>query len=173
MVDGPLRDMFKETINSSLGSYEITDSYELLINLDTENTIIFCDQNLSIPEQLLKFNKVLRVDGSEALKTLESAQKIIIDLANLGANRSTHLIAIGGGSVQDICTFICSIYMRGIAWSYIPSTLMAMLDSCIGGKSSINVGDLKNLVGNFYLNVMLLLGITLLVLTIKLLTLDF
>jgi 3-dehydroquinate synthase len=57
---------------------------------------------------------------------------------------------IGGGYAQDIGTLVASLYMRGVKWIYIPTTLAAMGDSCIGGKSSINAGDVKNLVGNFY-----------------------
>jgi len=66
------------------------------------------------------------------------------------ANRGTHVVAIGGGVIQDIATFVCSVYMRGVRWSYMPTTMLGMADSCIGGKSSINVGGLKNLVGNIY-----------------------
>ena len=67
-------------------------------------------------------------------------------MRELGANRETHVYAIGGGVVQDIATFVNSIYMRGIAWSYMPTTLLSMVDSCIGGKSSINVHSYKNLI---------------------------
>jgi 3-dehydroquinate synthase len=76
--------------------------------------------------------------------------EIIAKLRQLGANRHTHLVAIGGGVVQDVATFSASIYMRGISWTYMPTTLLGMADSCIGGKSSINVLGYKNLVGNFY-----------------------
>ena len=58
--------------------------------------------------------------------------------------------AIGGGVIQDIATFSASIYMRGVSWTYYPTTLLGMVDSCIGGKSSINVGKYKNIAGNFY-----------------------
>jgi 3-dehydroquinate synthase len=67
-----------------------------------------------------------------------------------GANRQTELVAIGGGIVQDVAAFVASVFMRGIAWRYVPTTVLAMADSCIGGKSSINVGPYKNLVGTFH-----------------------
>jgi 3-dehydroquinate synthase len=60
------------------------------------------------------------------------------------------VVAVGGGLIQDLATLTASIYMRGVRWHYYPTTLMAMADSCIGGKSSINVLDKKNIVGNFY-----------------------
>jgi hypothetical protein len=55
---------------------------------------------------------------------------------------------VGGGVIQDIATFSASIYMRGIQWTYMPTTLLSMTDSCIGGKSSINV--LKNKRASFF-----------------------
>lgn len=64
--------------------------------------------------------------------------------------RKNQLIVIGGGFSQDIGTLVSSLYMRGIDWVFLPTTLAAMGDSCVGGKSSINAGDAKNLVGNFY-----------------------
>ena len=65
-------------------------------------------------------------------------------------NRKSSITAIGGGVVQDIATIVSSLYMRGIKWNYIPTTFLGMTDSCLGGKSSINVGPYKNLIGNFH-----------------------
>jgi len=73
-----------------------------------------------------------------------------VKMRQMGANRGTHLWAVGGGAIQDVAAFIAAIYMRGIAWTYIPTTLLGMVDSCIGGKSSINVGAYKNIVGTFH-----------------------
>jgi 3-dehydroquinate synthase len=75
---------------------------------------------------------------------------VVEQLRILGANRTSHLIAIGGGIIQDIATFTSSIFMRGISWTYYPTTLLGMVDSCVGGKSSINVGQFKDIAGNFY-----------------------
>lgn len=86
----------------------------------------------------------------EATKSLESIPRLILDLKSMGANRQTRILAAGGGIVQDVATFVTSIYMRGVPWSYIPTTVLAMVDSCIGGKSSINVGTSKNIVGTFH-----------------------
>jgi 3-dehydroquinate synthase len=86
----------------------------------------------------------------ETSKTLDQISQVIIALRTAGASRKTTLIAVGGGIVQDIAGFVSSVYMRGIAWVYVPTTLLAMVDSCIGGKSSINVGPYKNLVGTFH-----------------------
>jgi 3-dehydroquinate synthase len=78
-----------------------------------------------------------------------------------GATRDTQLWAVGGGAIQDVAGFVSSIYMRGISWIYIPTTLLGMADSCIGGKSSINVGQHKNIVGSFHTPTAVLIDTTL------------
>lgn len=105
----------------------------------------FFDDSLALPQ-----GQRISVHADEETKSLDRMSEVIVKLRELGANRSTHLVAIGGGVVQDIATFTASLYMRGISWSYMPTTLLSMADSCIGGKSSINVAGIKNLVGNFY-----------------------
>ena len=92
----------------------------------------------------------ITIESNEAAKSLDAIGEIIVRMRQLGANRGTHLWAIGGGAVQDVAAFVASIFMRGIAWSYLPTTLLGMVDSCIGGKSSINVGAYKNIVGTFH-----------------------
>lgn len=86
----------------------------------------------------------------EENKNLETTSKIIEFLGAHGCTKAGVLIAVGGGITQDLCTLSASLYMRGIEWVYYPTTLASMIDSCIGGKSSINVGVKKNIVGNFY-----------------------
>lgn len=93
---------------------------------------------------------VIGLPALEATKTLEGIPRVIAALREAGASRRTRLIAVGGGIVQDVAGFVASIYMRGLKWDYAPTTLLAMVDSCIGGKSSINVGPYKNLVGTFH-----------------------
>lgn len=93
---------------------------------------------------------VVYVDADEKNKTLASAEAIILGCFDAGARRGSRLLAVGGGVVQDLATLVASLYMRGLPWTYAPTTLMAMADSCIGGKSSINAGNVKNLVGNIY-----------------------
>jgi 3-dehydroquinate synthase len=90
------------------------------------------------------------VEAVETNKSLEASPALIEQLRRNGANRSTELVAVGGGIIQDLSAFIASVYMRGLRWTYVPTTVLAMVDSCIGGKSSINVGPYKNLVGTFH-----------------------
>lgn len=92
----------------------------------------------------------LVIEADEGAKSLDRMAEIVVALRERRATRSTHLVAVGGGVVQDIAAFAASIYMRGLDWTYVPTTLLAMTDSCIGGKSSINVGRYKNIVGTFH-----------------------
>ena len=94
--------------------------------------------------------KCILVPAHEASKSLDAIPELVISLRKSGATRQTALVALGGGIVQDVAAFIASVYMRGLKWKYYPTTLLAMVDSCIGGKSSINVGPYKNLVGTFH-----------------------
>ncbi len=90
------------------------------------------------------------IEAIEMNKSLEASPGVIETMRKTGANRSTHLVAVGGGITQDLSAFVASVYMRGLKWTYVPTTVLAMVDSCIGGKSSINVGPYKNLVGTFH-----------------------
>jgi 3-dehydroquinate synthase len=92
----------------------------------------------------------ISLQADESTKSLDALGGIIVKMRDTGATRDSHLWAVGGGAIQDVAAFVASIYMRGIAWTYIPTTLLGMVDSCIGGKSSINVGSYKNIVGTFH-----------------------
>jgi 3-dehydroquinate synthase len=87
---------------------------------------------------------------SEESKDLASIAEIIRIFQDHRVMRSSKIVFIGGGVMQDLGTLASSIYMRGIKWAYYPTTLQAMLDSCIGGKSSINFNSTKNVLGNYY-----------------------
>ncbi|SIT20864.1 3-dehydroquinate synthase family protein [Insolitispirillum peregrinum] len=98
-----------------------------------------------IPEQAVIFQ-----DALEEQKTGPQALALCEALLEKGIRRGHRVGVIGGGIIQDLATFACSSLMRGVAWSFFPSTLLAMADSCIGGKSSLNLKSWKNILGNFY-----------------------
>jgi len=134
------------TINSSKGSYGIDFFSKLELNKFDNNAIIID----SYFENKLNSNKTIFVESLEKNKNLGTCEMIIEKFKELNVVRGDTVVAIGGGFVQDISTLSASLYMRGIDWIFVPTTLTAMMDSCIGGKSSINVGAQKNLVGNFW-----------------------
>ena len=101
---------------------------------------------LELPEDL----PVIWIEATEEAKALQETLPLFVAMKQAGLGRSSRIAAIGGGVVQDIATFVASLFMRGISWSYVPTTFLGMTDSCLGGKSSINVGPYKNLIGNFH-----------------------
>lgn len=90
------------------------------------------------------------VEAIESKKTVETALEICEVMTQIPAKRNAHLISFGGGIIQDITGFVANILYRGIKWTYIPTTLLAACDSCIGGKTSLNYKSYKNLLGTFY-----------------------
>src|SRR3989338_3392625 len=92
----------------------------------------------------------LLISDKEKAKSFPAAQKIISRLIALHAHRKTCLVAFGGGVIGDITGFVASIYMRGVDFIAIPTTLLAQVDSSIGGKCGVNTKEGKNLVGSFY-----------------------
>ena len=88
-------------------------------------------------------------DG-EAHKTLDSAARIFAALAGLGATRDASVIALGGGVIGDLAGFAAACWMRGIDFVQMPTTLLAMVDSSVGGKTGVNLPAGKNLVGAFH-----------------------
>jgi len=144
-----MRESFEVT--SSTGRYCVTSGIGLLADVIAENPgmVVVIDARLEkyLPAGV---SRKMSIDAIEANKSLEHMPETIIGLRQQGVDRTSHLLAIGGGVIQDIVTFCASIYMRGIPWTYMPTTLLGMADSCIGGKSSVNVQGFKNLVGNFH-----------------------
>ncbi len=139
------------SINSALGNYDVCIDNDIVDKELKQRSpcIIICDQFLE-NKYLESGYRVVGIPALESEKSLERMSDHILALKALGANRQSKIIAIGGGVIQDIATFLASTYMRGLEWIYLPTTLLGMVDSCIGGKSSINVGQYKNLIGNFY-----------------------
>lgn len=90
------------------------------------------------------------VEAAEKNKTVETALDICERMTSIPARRNARLISFGGGIIQDITGFVANILYRGIHWTFIPTTLLAACDSCIGGKTSLNYKSFKNLLGTFY-----------------------
>ena len=90
------------------------------------------------------------VDQGEASKSLEGFGKLLGTMLDHGFSRKDCVVAVGGGVVGDLSGFAASAYMRGIDFYNIPTTLLSQIDSSIGGKTAINFGGVKNIVGAFY-----------------------
>jgi len=94
--------------------------------------------------------ELLSVPPGERSKTWAVAQRLARELLARGADRRTAFIALGGGVVGDLTGFLASIFMRGVPCVQVPTTLLAMVDAAIGGKTAINLPEGKNLLGTFY-----------------------
>ena len=90
------------------------------------------------------------VPGDESAKDIQHAESVWTQMVELGCDRSSVLLALGGGVVGDLGGFVAATYMRGIPFIQIPTTLLAMIDSAIGGKTAVNLAAGKNLVGAIY-----------------------
>ncbi len=134
-------------IKSQSGSYTV--KFCIFPDSFLDGYYFLIDSNLKSRFTLQPKN-VIFLEADEERKTLGTAESVILELSLAGMTKSDRLVVVGGGYLQDIGTLVSSLFMRGVKWDFYPTTLAAMGDSCIGGKSSINVMPVKNLVGNFY-----------------------
>jgi 3-dehydroquinate synthase len=93
---------------------------------------------------------LLEVPAGEKSKTLETAAGLYDKLTGAFVERTTPLLALGGGVIGDLAGFVAATYMRGLPLVQVPTTLLAMVDSSIGGKTAVDRGSLKNIIGAFY-----------------------
>ncbi len=126
----------------------IIDSFGTLDSLvGPRRAIALVDENVA-RLYALPFEHVA-VPSGEASKTLGTVEILLQRLIALGADRQTFLLGIGGGVTTDIAGFVASIYMRGVAYGLVPTTLLGQVDAAIGGKNGVNIGGFKNMAGRF------------------------
>ena len=115
---------------------------------DRKNTIIITDEHVAQAHgnKLHGFRQVIIPPG-EQYKIQSTVDHILLQLIGMGADRQTMLIGIGGGVVTDLTGYVASVYMRGIAFGFVPSSILAMVDASIGGKNGIDIGPYKNMAG--------------------------
>jgi len=147
-------------IASQLGPYRVLEAPNLrealagAVNEAGGNSFFLVDASVHhcYPEGFASADlaRTVVVKASEEAKSLNALERVLLPLLKAGIRRNARLIVVGGGILQDIGCFVASTLFRGIAWSLIPTTLLAQCDSCIGSKSSINIGAYKNQLGTFY-----------------------
>jgi 3-dehydroquinate synthase len=94
--------------------------------------------------------KVFTVPSGEACKNLEIFSQLVSSLAQEGLTRDAAVVALGGGATSDLAGYVAASYLRGIAFYVCPTTLLAMVDASVGGKTGVNIPEGKNLVGAFH-----------------------
>ncbi len=156
-----------KTLRLSLGTrtHPIYVGYEILKNLGqwlsqfpSQRAFIVADEKLidvrtrlitSLKEAGWETHEIL-VRAGEGLKDFHTFYPLYGELLKRKANRDSVIFAVGGGSVGDAVGFLAATYLRGVAWVGIPTTLLAQVDSSVGGKTGINHAAGKNLIGCFY-----------------------
>lgn len=98
----------------------------------------------------LPADRLVMLEATETAKSYAALEPVFLDLLGRGLRRNGVLVVVGGGVLQDVGCFIASVLSRGLRWELVPTTLLAQADSCIGSKSSINIGPYKNQLGTFY-----------------------
>ncbi len=155
MVDSAVSEPF--VVRSHDGPYEVLFDDDAFARLDAavpERAHLIVDARVAelyAAElgRLLAAPSVLRVEAGEASKSLDRFPAYVEHLVAAGVRRSHVIVAVGGGTIQDIACFLAATLLRGLEWHFYPTTLLAQADSCIGSKSSINVGSIKNVLGTF------------------------
>lgn len=118
--------------------------------IDPEQTIIITDTNIykyystSFPAR-----RVLKLEPGEDTKSLSTIEHLVKEMLKLDADRSSFLLGIGGGVIGDITGFVASVYMRGIRFGLISTSLLSQVDASTGGKNGVNAMGYKNVIGSF------------------------
>jgi 3-dehydroquinate synthase len=130
-------------------AYYFDADFSLLNTLvQQDGTVLITDENIFRLHQS-KFEgwKTIVIKAGEEHKQQSTADYIIGELIRLEADRKTFVVGIGGGVVTDITGYTASVYMRGLKFGFIPTSILDMVDASIGGKNGVDVGIYKNLVG--------------------------
>jgi len=135
------------TLKDELAQYNNGQQWVVL----SQQAIVDLYQNVIDDLKNAGFNlNVIIVPGDESAKNISHAEQVWSQMVEFGCDRSSVLLALGGGVVGDLGGFIAATYMRGIPFIQVPTTLLAMIDSAIGGKTAVNLAAGKNLVGAIY-----------------------
>jgi len=116
--------------------------------VDKSNAVVITDEHIfsSHQKRFGGWNTIV-ISAGESFKVQATVDSIVEQLIEFGADRKTFLVGVGGGVVTDITGYVAAIYMRGVAFGFVPTSILAMVDASIGGKNGIDVGLYKNLVG--------------------------
>jgi len=132
---------------------------DLLQERRLQNPILVTDENVakfhakSVMDSLRRAGfspRILTIPAGEAYKSLETIQKLWHGFLEHGLDRKSTVVALGGGVIGDLTGFAAATYMRGISWVCVPTTLLAMVDASLGGKTGFDLPEGKNLIGSFY-----------------------
>ena len=134
---------------SFLGKHINEKNYTKLFILCDSNSNEYCMGHFLAHLPVEVEFEIIEIEPGEENKVLETAQGVIQSMLELGGDRNSAMITLGGGVITDIGGFIASIYMRGIDCYNIPTTLLSMVDASVGGKTGVDCDGIKNCIGTF------------------------
>lgn len=145
-------------VKSKLKDYtlQFTEKFNFFEELPTYSPrIVIIDTNVytcyeSLITQFFTAEEIVLFDAVESNKNMSNVLSLCNTVMEFSAKKNMTIISFGGGITQDITGFLASILYRGVNWIFIPTTLLAQADSCMGSKTSLNYGYFKNLLGSFY-----------------------
>lgn len=129
---------------------EVYDRNKIIVITDRKVEKLYMQKLLNALKEKSFDVRVIAIECGEKNKSLNSMEKIYTKLLEADIKRKDLIIAFGGGIVGDVAGFAASTILRGVPFIQIPTTLLAMVDSSVGGKTGINMPNGKNLVGSFY-----------------------
>jgi len=126
----------------------ISDTRDFLLSLKQHQMVLLIDGNIQpLYESMFDdFDKII-VPHGETSKRIHLIEEIAEMLVDMGYQRDTLLVGVGGGVVTDIAGFAATVFMRGVRFGFIPTSLTGMCDAAIGGKNGVNAAGIKNLIG--------------------------
>lgn len=138
---------FNENCYTALNEHLKINNFSKIFILVDENTHRYC-----LPDFLTELEteaeiEIIEIEAGEIHKTIETCYGVWSSLSDLDADRKSLLINVGGGVVTDLGGFVASTFKRGIAYINVPTTLLAMVDASVGGKTGVDLGHLKNQIG--------------------------
>jgi 3-dehydroquinate synthase len=136
-------------IDFSYNNLKLENNYDKILII-TDNNVHKYQFNSFIRNIDHSFVEVFIVDNGEKSKSLAIYEQIIEFCIKTNITRKSLVIALGGGVIGDLAGFVASTYMRGIDLIQVPTTLLSQVDSSVGGKTGINIGNIKNIIGTFY-----------------------
>jgi 3-dehydroquinate synthase len=140
---------FSEDGYSQLQQMLVPDAYSKIFVLADSNTAQYCLPYFLQQLATKIIIEIIEIEAGEANKTIETCTGVWRVLAELGADRKSIMINVGGGMVTDLGAFAASTFKRGIDYINVPTSLLAMVDAAVGGKTGVDLDNLKNYVGVF------------------------
>ncbi|HOY99020.1 MAG TPA: 3-dehydroquinate synthase, partial [Candidatus Aminicenantes bacterium] len=115
-----------------------------------KRTLILTDRKVqALHGSLFRGWNTLVLDRGEKMKTLAVVERISRALLRRGGDRGATIVGVGGGVICDLAGFAAAVYMRGIRFGFVPTTLLAQADASLGGKNGVNLDRYKNVIGTF------------------------